>query len=118
MDAENKGRIKGRVWIGPSLSYSFFIKTPDGLLYRQDGFETSQDASSAINLLGTKLASEGKGTWKTYIFNGKTHYTKRGPKASEDSYMSEAIFSGNSRTRLLPTMLPDVPGRIVEKRRK
>lgn len=118
MDTKNKGRIIGRVWFASSLTYSYYLKTPEGLVYRNDGYPSLEAARAAQNTQAIALQSEGKGSWDIPLTHKpvKTVYTKRGKNSSEDSYLTESIFQGNSRLRLMPEMLPDVPGRVIEKK--
>jgi len=118
MDAKNKGRIKGWIWVTSALSFSFSMKTPSGLHYRNDGFNTQEEAREAQDKLGKALEFQGEGVWKQAPPLKNPYYYRRGPQSSEDSYYTQAVLQGDSRLQLLPIMLPDVPGRIVEKRRK
>jgi hypothetical protein len=113
---EPSKKLRSRVWMTQALTYSFAIHIPHSLTYRQDGFETPQEAHEARNLLGIKLALQGLGTWVNPPYHEPSPYVKPGPKASEDSLLTEMTFSGSSLAGLTPAMLPDTPGRITERK--
>jgi hypothetical protein len=113
---EPSGKLKSLMWMTQSLTYSFSIRTPESLIYRQDGFETVQEAHDARNILGIKLAIQGLGIWVNPPYREPKPYYRRGPRSSEDSLLTEMTFSGSSLAGLTPEMLPDTPGRITERK--
>lgn len=111
-------RLQPLLWITADLTYSFSIITPSGEKYKGEGYETADEAREARNLLGMKLQLLGKGVWVDPVwYKPKLHYTRRGTYPSPHSFLTDVTTQGDPRLGRLPESLPDVPGRIADRRR-
>jgi hypothetical protein len=112
-------RIYPKLWITASLTYSFSLTTPQGFCYRIDNFDTEEKAREYRNELGEELARRGEGVWVNPPPSKnpmKNTYLRRGPQPSSDSYLTDIIMQGDPTHGRQPESLPDVPGRIRERR--